>query len=262
MNYPKHLEEKIREEIATTYVKHEIRKLFWQLPENYFPLIDNNIDCWMQSPELAIPRDFWNGIHGIAMGFKLKIGFIYLITAENVKWERKMVSIDDLIFGVSFEKTTTDVGEGKLRAREVFDYYQKNKEAKEERKLFIKELRTRTCDRDGDPIMVTNGSVNDGNGRLADAIVNDKTEILAYVGTFTTEEKVPKNYWLPTSVIIDHLFFVYEAIRNNNEKMFDQQIEVLKYMLKDSESGMEEFKERAVISRQPDRDKIFKAIGV
>ncbi|MEM2145785.1 MAG: hypothetical protein QW279_10515, partial [Candidatus Jordarchaeaceae archaeon] len=87
--YPKHIYEPIRIEIATSYIKHEFRKLLWRIPEKYFEKIDKDIKSWMNSPELATPRDFWNGFHGIAMGFKLKIGLIYLVTAENIKWSKR-----------------------------------------------------------------------------------------------------------------------------------------------------------------------------
>jgi len=97
MDYPKHLSEKIREEVAVSYMKHELRKIF--------PSIDTKeVDNLMKNKELNTPRDFWNGLHGISMGFKLK-NILFLATAENITWQKLTVDITDITFGVELAQT-------------------------------------------------------------------------------------------------------------------------------------------------------------
>jgi len=74
-------------------------------------------------------------------------------------------------------------------------------------------------------------------------------------------EIYPRNYWLPTSLLIDNLYFVYEAIRNKNEKLFQEQVAVIKKMLENSESGKIEFLERALTSKKEIREKILNELN-
>ena len=89
-----------------------------------------------------------------------------------------------------------------------------------------------------------------------------KENIEVFAGRYTSEVKKPENYWIPTSVQMDVLYYVYEAIKNKDEAMFDSYIAVLKEMLKNSESGRYEFRERAVTSKPEVREKIFRAMGI
>lgn len=85
--YPKHIYEPIRIKISTNYLKQELRKFLPNIRGTLWQKIDADIDKWFNdSPNLADVRDFWNGFHGIAMGFKLKPGLIQVITAENIEW--------------------------------------------------------------------------------------------------------------------------------------------------------------------------------
>jgi hypothetical protein len=72
---------------------------------------------------------------------------------------------------------------------------------------------------------------------------------------------MPKNYWLPTSLLMDNLYFVYEAIKNKDEKLFKKQMAVIKNMLKNSESGKIEFLERVLTSKKEIREKILKVLN-
>ncbi len=269
--YPKHIYEPIRSEIAKSYVQHEFRKLLWRIPKEYFKKIDKDISDWPISPELAIPRDFWNGFHGIAMGFKLKIGLIYLITAENIKWEKVDYPVEKLWFGVE-QRETRLVRDGKLSAKEVKNYYSKRENISHKMK-FLKlndKLSKETSPRDHHPIIATQGtvdkelvySVQDGNRRLAKAILEDKKNILTYLGTYETKRKEPRNYWIPTSVLMDNLFFAKTAYDQENEKLFNNYMEILKDMLKKSESSVYEMKERALTKKQPFRNDVLKTLDL
>lgn len=191
MNYPKHLSERIREEVAISYLKHELKKIF--------PSINKKeIEDLMNNQELCNPRDFWNGLHGISMGFKLK-NIISLVTAENIIWEKKTIKVAELNFGVEMKV---------LSLEEII------------------KIRGNDFERENDPIIAIEKSennkkiieVHDGNGRLARHIAENKEEIEVYLGKM--DGPYPKNFWLPTSLIIDNLCFIYEAIDNGNEKLF------------------------------------------
>jgi len=239
MKYPKHLSEKIREEVAVNYLKHELKKIF---PSIKSQEVENLMNC----SQLCNPRDFWNGVHGVGMGFKLHIGFIYLLTAENIEWTRENIRIDELHFGVDREITKNC---NTKSVKEIIGLQQAN----------IKPIDIGKWDYD--PILVveknTRLSVYEGNNRLEKFISNGIQKIEAYVGRYKTEIKKPINYWLPTSVLMDILFYVYQAIDSQNDELFCQQIAVIKNMLSFSESGKMEFRERALTTKEPYKSKIM-----
>jgi len=269
--YPKHLYEPIREEIVVSYIKHEFRKLLWRVPEKYFNAIDKDISDWMNSPEFANPRDFWNLFHGISMGFKLKIGLIYLVTAKNIKWSKSKFAVLDLQFGVE-QRETKKIRDGKLAATEVAEFYTKkgNQALKAEFLKLNQKLSNETPPRDQHPIIAIQTkegeqlvySVHDGNRRLAKAILEGKNIIPAYIGKYSTKDKLPKNYWIPTSILMDNLFFAKRAYDQKDKGLFDFYVKILKDMLSKSESAVYEMKERALASQQPFRNDVLKALGL
>lgn len=252
--YPKHLSEKIREEVAMSYLKHELRKIF--------PSIDKKeILGLMSSKELCNPRDFWNGLHGISMGYKLK-NILYLITAENIVWSKKQLKCQDINFGVELE-STRKIRPGKIKGKEFADYYCKDDEIRVSELKNVLKIRGENTERESDPIVVIENnelmSVHDGNGRLARHILENKKEIWAYVGKMIG--KVPTNFWLPTSFLIEYLFYVYKAIDEENEDLFKDQVVVLKNLLSNSESGKYELRHRALTNKEPYRSKILRELG-
>lgn len=268
MNYPKHMEEKIRIEVAVAYLQHEFKKLFLNLPEEYFEKINREIERWTNSPELSNPRDFWNGFHGISMGFKLKIGLIYLITAENVGWEKVTLDTDKLNFGVENEDTLL-VGD-KDRSGKIFrEFFENNPNLMKERLGRVKTIRDNGVFREDDPIIVVEKmiekenklSVYDGNGRLGRFIMEERRQITAYVAKYKTKENNPINYWLPTSILMDNLYYLYGAIKNKDEILIDSYIKILKDMINHSESGKYEFWERALTSKEEYRKVIEERMG-
>jgi hypothetical protein len=254
IKYPKHLEEKIREEVALSYLKHELRKIF--------PSIDNReILGLMNSKELCNPRDFWNGLHGVSMGFKLK-NILYLVTAENIVWKREKVKCNEIYFGVELD-STKKIKPGKISGEEYFDFYLNDENRRTQELKNVLKIRGNNAEREKDPIIIIKKeelmSVHDGNGRLARHILEKESEIEAFVGTMKGKE--PVNYWLPTSFLVEFLFYVYQVIDSNNEELFIKQIAVLKNMLSRSKSGMYEFKERALTKKEPYRSKILGELG-
>jgi len=269
--YPSHIYEPIREEIAVSYIKHEFRKLLWRIPEKYWSKIDRDISNWMNSPLLATPRDFWNGFHGICMGFKLIIGLVYLVTAENIIWKKEQFPISKLRFGVE-QMETKKIKPGKLPAIEVAKYF-----AKEENRIikedylekirgYFKGIKLNEIF----PIIVIQKEsenelihfVHDGNRRLSWSVLEGAVKIPAYIGEYSTKEKFPKNYWIPTSILMDNIFFARRAFNKDNMNLFNSYMDVLRDMLDKSESSVYEMKNRALTSKQPFRNKVLKALNI
>lgn len=269
-DYPPHIYDSVRIKVATSYIKHELRKLLWRVPKIQWPAIDKNVADWMNSPWLATPRDFWNGFHGICMGFKLKIGLIYFVTAENITWKKEEIPVEELTFGVDLQQTRL-VKPGVLSAREVIEFYAdpKNKKIKEEQKKFTESFQTK-APRSENPIIVTQKSVDgkdvlsvyEGNWRMIKAILEDKKTITAFVGRFTSEKKELRNYWIPTTILMEILYFAKEAFEKEDKQLFQHHMEVLKNMLVKSESAIYELKERALIHKQPFRNEVLKALDL
>lgn len=258
MDYPKHLYEKVREEVAVSYLKHELRKIF--------PSIDTKeVENLMKNKELNTPRDFWNGLHGISMGFKLK-NILFLATAENITWQKLTMNIEDIIFGVELSQTKK-IREGKISAKEFIDYYNNNLEEKKTQLEATVELRGNDLVRENDPIIALERkegdknviSVHDGNGRLARHLLEDKKIIDVYLGKMTGEKLL--NYWIPTQLLIDILFFTYEAVKNNDDELLTKYSAVLNDIIKNFDCGKDEFIKRALTSKKEVREKILTAIG-
>lgn len=209
--YPAHIYEPIRQEVANSYLRHEIAK--------YLPSATGewrkDIEKWFDgSTELYPVRDYWNGVHGVMMGFKLYNQLLAFITAENVIWNREKIKLAEL--------TYTDFGE--YVSRRIGE----------------------------EPIIVTQKEVEgvdkfvvyDGNNRVNQAVKRGETEIEAFVSRFRDEKRTPVNYWLPTSVLME----VTEHARHAFDKadVYKSFVVVLKEMLTHSESGKYEMKNRVL----------------
>ena len=224
--YPKHIYEPIRRQIAVDYVRHELRKYLPSLRDKEaWKVIDGDVETWFDSAPFLFPvRDFWNGVEGIMMGFKLYNQLLAYITAEDVNWNKEEIEISKLTLGT----------ENKV----------------EEAKKFF-EL---TASRKDDPIIVVQKQIAgedkmviyDGNGRASMAKSEERKTILAYVGRFTDESRQPNNYWLATSVLMEIGHFAKMAWQNKDEELYQNYLRILKDMLKWSESGKYEMKNRVI----------------
>lgn len=262
--YPKHIYEPIRSEIAISYIQHEFRKLFRKIPGEYWTKIDKDISDWIKSPELTTPRDFWNGVHGIAMGFKLKIGLIQLITAENIVWKKEKTPLDKFMFGTT-NLETNEMGTKRPTANEMKQFFslKENQKIKQKYMKLNQKLSAGTAPRDQHPIIAVETSrenkigfsVHDGTRRLTKAILEDKKTLPAYVGKYNTSKRVPRNYWLPTSFLMD---LVWEGERTGDYKTISL---LLRKLIKLSDSGKYELKERVLIGENEFRKKLRKSLG-
>ncbi len=218
-NYPSHIFEPIRQELAKSYIRHELSK--------YLPSATGewraDIDRWFEGVMVGLfpVRDFWNGFYGILMGFKLYIHLIEFVTGENVVWSKENIEIEKLTF--------TDFGE-----------YEPHNTGDEPIIVTQKQI-------DGVDKLV----VYDGNNRVNQAVKKGDETITAFIGRFTDERRVPENYWLATPIIYE----VYSRAKKakEDESLYRAYLKVLADMLSLSESGKYEF-----INRIPGKEDEFK----
>jgi len=273
-NYPIHLYDPIRREVVNSYIKRELRRL---LPSTDPLKLDNEIDKWF---ERLLFRDYWNGVHGIAMGFRLKHHFIHVISAENIKWEKKIYPLDEsivtgvdlgsIVNGVPNERISANnidvlihryksrfdkwhreysknvlpnTGAGKFPIIAVQEKFPSSRHSNDQHDGYSLGLESKSKFRDV-------YSIHDGNNRFVEAIYLGKKKISAYLGTFTTKEFVPKNFWLPTSFLMD---LVYNAKLVNDPEDLTK---LLKKLTTLSESGEYELMERVLIGKSEFRNKV------
>lgn len=252
--YPKHLYEQIRREIGVDYVRHELRKYLPSIKGEVWKRIDQDIEGWFdEAPFLYPVRDFWNGVHGIMMGFKLYSHLLNFITGENVRWTKEEIELELLNFGTVNSLVKEMVPEGN-EVRLAMSGYLKNERL---RKSHLEEMRKWyeiTEERSTNPIIVTQKRIEgkdklvvyDGNGRTTLAVLKGRGKILAYVGRFVDERRQPENYWLPTSLLMEIVHFVKKAKEMGDDNLYDSYVRVLRDMLDRSESGRYEMLNRVV----------------
>lgn len=266
-SYPKHLSEGIRIQIARDYIKQDLRKILPGVREKEIWFgIDSEVDGWFDpSSPVAGLRDFWNRFDGIAMGGKLKVGLIQVLTAENLQWQRvEQLPLDEYLAsggGLGYIDPTLD--KRRLRVSELREFTRQTEHTdivNQWRKIFAEQAATSES-RDEFPILVVEEledgesilSIHDGNRRMAQAVLNGQTSIRAYVGKYTTADKKPRNFWLPTSFLME---IVKEAEILATEEAYQNTLELLKAYRPLSESGRYELLERVLIGSNPVRQRL------
>lgn len=252
--YPKHLYEQIRREIGVDYVRHELRKYLPSIKGEVWKRIDQDIEGWFdEAPFLYPVRDFWNGVHGIMMGFKLYSHLLNFITGENVRWTKEEIELELLSFGTVNSLVREVVPEGD-DVRLAIRGYLKNERLRKSHLEEMQKWYEITEERSTNPIIVTQKSIEgkdklvvyDGNGRTTLAVLKGRGKILAYVGRFVDERRQPENYWLPTSLLMEIVHFVKKAKEMGDDNLYDSYVRVLRDMLDRSESGRYEMLNRVV----------------
>lgn len=261
--YPEHIYEPIRIRIADDYMKQALRKMLPDLRgTELWQKIDNDVDSWF---ETMGPRDFWNGFWGIAMGFKLKITFIQVITAENIKWrlEKKLPLNNKLTSGGPLKYISEELSEKRSKASRLQEFFEKNQKLANKWRNEFKKQGESSQSREHFPIIameeVDNDeeiiSIHDGNRRMTLSVLEGKKTIPAYVGKYMTEEKTPKNFWLPTSFLME---LVQEGEYAND---YDGTLGLLEKLTKFSKSGEYELRERVLIGKNEFRMRLKKDLG-
>lgn len=252
--YPKHLYEQIRREIGVDYVRHELRKYLPSIKGEVWKRIDQDIEGWFdEAPFLYPVRDFWNGVHGIMMGFKLYSHLLNFITGENVRWTKEEIELELLSFGTVNSLVKEMVPEGN-EVRLAMSGYLKNERLRKSHLEEMQKWYEITEERSTNPIIVTQKRIEgkdklvvyDGNGRTTLAVLKGRGKILAYVGRFVDERRQPENYWLPTSLLMEIVHFVKKAKEMGDDNLYGSYVRVLRDMLDRSDSGRYEMLNRVV----------------
>jgi hypothetical protein len=81
-------------------------------------------------------------------------------------------------------------------------------------------------------------------------------------GRFTSKEKKPLNYWIPTSILMEVLYFAKEAFEKKDKELFQAHLKVLKNMLSHSQSAVYELKERALIGKKDFQAEVLKCLNL
>lgn len=262
--YPKHLYDATRRKIAVSYLQHELRKLFPSIKEDeYFSSIDKEVAAWFSdNPTLTPVRDFWNGVHGISMGFRLKHIAVWL-TSTNMEWKEQTVAVKGIKFGTSFKELSV-VGKHPS-VEEVRDWYfdPKHSEELEAARKAHKRRSAETADRDTFPVILRkllndDVIVMDGNRRLLRAVLFEIDEIKAFVGT-QTENPPIKDHWVSTSLLLD-LVSMHKYWTMTGKDSTDFVAKTIASMIEDSEVARFELTDRCVDMSNPANKDLFDAV--
>lgn len=257
-DYPAHLYEPIRSEVANTYLKREFRKYFSSLRDIHsWKTIDADIDDWFIHPEVYSIngiRDYWDGFFGMATGFKLKNGLLEVITAENITWSKEELPLDNtLTTGGNMLYIHESLSASKLGARSLAEFFGKEENIGIAEKWEIEFRRhgEATFSRENFPIIVEEQifegnkilATHDGNRRLLRAILEEKGSISAFVGRYSDDIGKPRNYWIATSYLIQ---CVYLGKQIGTEESYQSTLSLLRAYSMLSESGKKELLERSL----------------
>lgn len=247
-NYPKHLYDPIRRKIAEDYLSHEFRKFFSTVnDEETWKKMDAEIAIWFEGHHTFAPvRDFWNALHGISRGFKLK-NIVSWLTSENISWSEEEMEVSELSFGVNFEEF-----EGLRKqptAMEVKELLQTLNEAEVEKikERYLEKLAHKN-EVDEFPVIAVEREgrliVSDGNRRLFRALLLDLKTVKAAVGR-KLADPIVFNEWVPTPLLMDLVSFSRNGQVRNPVSM-EAVAEVIAGLIVNSEAGRVEFFERSV----------------
>jgi hypothetical protein len=259
-NLSPHLYDPLRIKIAVRYVQQEMRKFFPELREKtLWRSMDSQIEDWHR--RLGI-RSFWNAVHGISIGFRLK-SLVPWITSLNMKWKEGEMTVKDLWFGGQFGP----IKEMKCSqsAAEVRDkiFQKENREILDKIKKILKEKKDETASRDLFPIFVVNKkekfTVIDGNRRLLRAIIDKKENILAMVGEPIAEPPIFE-HWVPTSLLVD-LVFWHKRQMESGKDITETTARTIVELIKDSSAGKKEFNERVIHKDDEAHIKLINAVS-
>jgi hypothetical protein len=257
--FPPHFDEPLRRKIAMQFAQKEMRKLLPKLRDaSLWQSIDKQIEKWQEKLGMIA---FWNGIHGISMGFSSK-SLIPLITSLNIKWAEKDLSVEDLWFGGKFAtvshlknaESAASIKEQLLRPE--------NKKLLEQTIKVMREKAAETVPRDNYPIFVVRKEeklrVIDGNRRLLQAIINNQNKIKAYLGK-PVGKPTFYEHWIPTQILVELVFWHKKQAQIGRDTT-DATATVIAELIRDTSAGRLEFAEHGVHRDDKIHMKLFKAV--
>ena len=196
-SYTAQLTEPTRIQIGLNLIARELIKINPQV--NYDQLVSHLAGKW-QFEKSEDVRDFWNLVHSLIAGYKLK-RILPKITSAQWHWSLNAhLPIDNIRFTAdtnNYELTGKSTSEVKALANYTeFKISMEAYPSAESKKRLE------------DPIIVfddaTTTEVHDGNGRLFFSLLTEKNSIPAYIGTKTQIGK--PNHWIPTADITSRFY--------------------------------------------------------
>jgi len=270
--YPGHIYDRIRRQVAVSYVQHELKKYLPSLRSGVsWKTIDGDVGKWFdQSPFVLPVRDFWNGVYGIVTGFKLLIHLVDFFTAENIIWERREIDARELNFA-GFNPNSFGVKLENTKVSEAVNFYNdpQNRGLRADHLQKVRETFGKTFERESDPIIVVAKKVDksdqtvvyDGNARVFLSILQNKTIVPAFVSSFGDDDRKLRNYWIPTGMLQELAHYARQAEKENNIDLYKAHTTVLKHILGHSESAVYEMRER-VLPEGEFRKKLLADLGL
>ncbi|PJA46343.1 hypothetical protein CO172_03890 [Candidatus Uhrbacteria bacterium CG_4_9_14_3_um_filter_36_7] len=249
--YPEHLYDPFRRSTAVEYIQHEMRKLFPGIKDrNLWEMIDRDIRGWYsENPTLMPVRDFWNGLHAISHGFRLK-NIVSFLTSKNIAWHEEEVRVQALSFGSYFEEFEPLGIMPTVVAVHDWFFDPKNKEALEIARTKSKEQSVLTVNRDDDRIFVVHKGehlrVIDGNRRVLNTVLFGQKTIIANIGEPIAEPMI-YDAWVPTSTLVDLVSF-HRYFFENNHQITERIAKVVAQLIETSTAGQHEFRNYAISS--------------
>lgn len=262
--YLPHLSDPLRHSIAVRYIQHELRKLFPSLRgAAEWRTIDVDVKHWFnQNPTLAPIRDFWNGVHGISMGFKLKHIAPWL-TSLHLAWREEDIPIDDCSFGSTLDEIAAIGDRPTAAAVRTWYFDPEHRQPLAAARRAHEERSTQTMPRDHFPIFVIRREgifrVHDGNRRLLRAILFEQPIIRAIVGE-PHGEPVLFEHWVPTSLLLDLVTFHRYTLKLGRA-ITESTAEVLVTLVEHSSAGRRELAERCVVQSNPEDVQLRAAVA-
>lgn len=254
-----HLSDPLRRKIATDFAQHELRKLLPHIRDaKTWEAIDADVADWY---ERLTVQNFWNGIHGISIGFRLK-SIVPLITSLNIKWSEKDVPITDLYFGGKFGPIKELASTESARDVQIKLFQSEHASILDATSSKMKETDEESSARGDYALFVVRKEgkliVIDGNRRLLRAILNAQTSIKAFVGEPSSTPEIFE-HWVPTSLLIDLNYWYkrqYELKRDTTEAT----AKVIAELIRDSSAGRIEFVERVVRTENEPGKSLFNGV--
>jgi len=233
--YPTHIYDDVRREITSQLVHKELIKLFPSLDRGQWEGLLPDINSWFdgEKSQLAPVHDFWNGCDGLLAGFKLK-GLITYFTAENVEWRQAEIPVSELSIRWRLP-SLKDLGDPPYSYSMVQEYLRDPAVRKEQERV-ARIVSGSTPQRDEFPIIVLKDAQGttllDGNRRLMQAFLEDKSTILAWVGTLQGTR--PLGYWVSTAYLRSILRTAEAAHSAQNDAAFAACRQVLSLLFHES----------------------------
>ncbi len=256
IDYPKNIYDPFRREIAVRYIRHELRKLFSNIrDEQVWEMMDTAVAKWFKDePSLMPVRDFWNGLHGISMGFRLK-NIVSYLTSANIDWQERDISVKELWFGATL-RDLEPIGQAPAASDvQAWFYDPTHAEILAAARLAEEQRGAQTMPRNQFPIFVVQKEgkfrVVDGNRRLLRAIFLEQTTIKAVIGQPLAQPPIFEA-WVPTQTLID-LVASHRYWASLGRNLTQSIATVIAELIRDSTSGRLEFVHRSVSkSAEPD----------